>query len=41
MIFDRNAAVSSGYPGGTTPDTSRPYVMFAGTPYAHIMMPVR
>jgi hypothetical protein len=41
MILDRNAAVRSGYPGGPHPDTSRPYVMFAGTPYAHIMMPVR
>jgi hypothetical protein len=33
--------VRAGYPGGPHPDTSRPYVMFAGTPYAHIMMPVR
>ncbi|HEX4738649.1 MAG TPA: hypothetical protein VH331_13915 [Allosphingosinicella sp.] len=41
MILDRNAAASSGYPGGPSPDTSKPYVMFAGTPYAHIMMPVR
>jgi hypothetical protein len=41
MILDRNAAASSGYPGGPNPDTSRPYVMFAGTPYAHIMLPVR
>ena len=41
MILDRNAAASSGYPGGPNPDTSKPYVMFGGTPYAHIMMPVR
>jgi hypothetical protein len=41
MILDRNAAASSGYPGGPHPDTSKPYVMFGGTPYAHIMMPVR
>lgn len=41
MILDRNAAARSGYPGGPNPDTSKPYVMFAGTPYAHIMMPVR
>jgi hypothetical protein len=41
MILDRNAASASGYAAGPNPDTSRPYVMFAGTPYAHIMMPVR
>jgi hypothetical protein len=29
------------YPSGPTPDTSRPYVMWAGTPYAHLMIPVR
>lgn len=29
------------YPSGPAPDTSRPYVMFAGTPYAHLMIPVR
>jgi hypothetical protein len=27
--------------GLPTPDTSRPYVMWAGTPYAHLMIPVR
>lgn len=30
-----------GYPSGPGPDTSRPYVMWAGTPYAHLMIPVR
>lgn len=30
-----------GYPAGTKPDTSAPYVMWAGTPYAHLMVPVR
>ena len=29
-----------GYPGGANPDTTRPYVMFPDTPYAHIMYPV-
>ena len=32
--------ILAGYPGGPKPDTSRPYVMFAGTPYAHLMAPV-
>jgi len=29
-----------GYPAGAKPDTSVPYVMWAGTPYAHLMIPV-
>lgn len=28
------------YPGGEDPDTSKPYVMFGGTPYAHVMIPI-
>ena len=31
----------SHYPTGPRPDTSQPYVMWAGTPYAHLMIPVR
>jgi hypothetical protein len=30
-----------GYPRDAKPDTSRPYVMWAGTPYEHLMLPVR
>jgi hypothetical protein len=30
-----------GYPGGAHPDTTKPYVMFPDTPYAHIMYPVQ
>ena len=29
------------YPSSPTPDTSQPTVMWAGTPYAHQMIPVR
>lgn len=29
-----------GYPDDAVPDTSQPYVMWAGTPYAHLMIPV-
>jgi hypothetical protein len=29
-----------GYPGGANPDTTKPYVMYPDTPYAHIMYPV-
>ena len=34
-------SILRGHPSGPTPDTSRPYVMWAGTPYAHLMVPVR
>jgi hypothetical protein len=30
----------AGHPSGAKPDTSMPYVMWAGTPYAHLMVPV-
>jgi len=30
-----------GYPQAADPDTSKPYVMWPGTPYAHLMIPVR
>ena len=29
------------YPSGRNPDTTKPYVMWAGTEYAHLMVPVR
>ena len=29
-----------GYPATANPDTSKPYVMWPGTPYAHLMIPV-
>ena len=29
-----------GYPSGAKPDTKSPYVMWSGTPYAHLMAPV-
>ena len=31
----------TGYPESPTPETSAPYVMWAGTPYAHLMLPVK
>jgi hypothetical protein len=39
MIFNIGGSFP-GYPT-TAADTSVPYVMFAGTPYAHLMLPVR
>jgi hypothetical protein len=32
--------VLAGYPSGAKPETAAPYVMWAGTPYAHLMIPV-
>jgi hypothetical protein len=32
--------ILAGNPSGQKPDTSGPYVMWAGTPYAHLMIPV-
>lgn len=32
--------VLKGHPAGAKPDTKAPYVMWAGTPYAHLMIPV-
>ena len=29
------------YPSTPAPDTSKPYVMFGGTPYAHVMVPIK
>ena len=36
-----STSLLAGYPSGPGPDTSRPYVMWSGTPYAHLMIPVR
>ena len=33
-------AMMQGYPTAAEPDTSKPYVMWAGTSYAHLMIPV-
>ena len=32
--------ILSGYPAGDKPDTNAPYVMFAGTHYAHLIVPI-
>lgn len=40
MIFNLPEAVA-GYPqGGEDPDRTQPWVMWAGTPYEHLMLPV-
>jgi hypothetical protein len=41
MIFNATSMMA-GYPSqADNPDTKEPYVMWPGTPYAHLMIPVR
>jgi hypothetical protein len=39
MIMNATGMMA-GYPTDANPDTSKPYVMWPGTPYAHLMVPV-
>lgn len=41
MIVGADAGFYAAYPKGPDPDTSVPYVMWAGTPYQHLMAPVK
>ena len=41
MIVGADAAFYDAYPKDADPDTSKPYVMWAGTPYRHLMVPVK
>lgn len=41
MIVGADAGFYDQYPKSADPDTSVPYVMWAGTPYQHLMIPIR
>lgn len=41
MIVGGDASFYDAYPKGADPDTAAPYVMWAGTPYQHLMAPVK
>jgi len=41
MVVGADPAFYANYPGGANPDTSLPYIMWAGTPYQHLMSPVK
>ena len=41
MIVGADASFYDNYPKGADPDTATPYVMWAGTPYQHLMAPVK
>lgn len=40
MVFNAGDMMG-GYPTEAKPDPTKPYVMYPGTPYAHLMLPVR
>ncbi len=39
MVLGADAGFYANYPKGADPDTGAPYVMWAGTPYQHLMVP--
>ena len=41
MIVGAEPAFYDQYPKAADPDTSVPYIMWAGTPYQHLMVPVK
>ena len=41
MVMGADASFYDAYPKDADPDTSMPYVMWAGTPYQHLMAPVK
>lgn len=41
MVVGGDASFIDSYPKNADPDTTIPYVMWSGTPYQHIMMPVK
>ena len=41
MIVGADASFYDQYPKSADPDTSMPYIMWPGTPYQHLMAPVR
>lgn len=41
MIVGAAAKTMTGYPKSADPDATKPYVMWPGTPYEHLMIPVK
>lgn len=41
MVVGADASFYDQYPKSADPDTSQPYVMWPGTPYQHLMIPVK
>ena len=41
MVVGADPAFYAAYPSGPNPDTTQPYVMWAGAPWQHLMAPVK
>jgi hypothetical protein len=41
MVVGPAVKTMPGYPKDAEPNTSKPYVMWPGTPYEHLMIPIR
>lgn len=41
MVVGADASFYDQYPTSATPNTAEPYVMWSGTPYQHLMVPVK
>ena len=41
MVVGADESFYAMYPKGADPDTATPYVMWAGTPYQHLMIPIK
>lgn len=41
VMIVNTKGLMAGYPGGAKPDTTKPYVMWEGTPYEHVMLPTQ
>jgi hypothetical protein len=41
MVVGADASFYDSYPKSPDPDTTQPYVMWAGTPYQHLMAPIK
>ncbi len=41
MILNARIAGESGFPAGPHPDTRKPFVMYGGTPYANVTIPIQ
>jgi hypothetical protein len=41
MVVGADASFYDSYPKNAKPDTTVPYVMWAGTPYQHLMIPIK
>ncbi len=41
MIVGAAAKTMTGYPRTADPDPTKPYVMWPGSPYEHLMIPVK